>query len=153
MDGMFFFNVLMRWLHVVAAVAGVGGTLMLRFVLLPVLEQLPNGAETLAKVRPGFKRLIHSSLGILILTGFYNYLALVIPKVRLLRESGADQLAAYHPVMGVKIILSLALFAIATMLLMPVPAMHEKRKSWLTVNAVLGLTIMLLAAFLRRLWP
>jgi uncharacterized membrane protein len=152
-DGTFWLNLVMRWLHVTAAVAGVGGTLMMRFVILPALSTLPNGGEILDRIRPLFKKLIHSAMGILLLTGFYNYLAVAAPKVKALKEQGIETLAAYHPVMGVKIILSLVLFTIAIMLLMPVPAMHEKRKTWLTVNAVLGLTILLLAAFLRRLWP
>lgn len=152
MDGTFWLNLVMRWLHVAAAVAAVGGTLMMRFVILPALATLPNGGEVIDRIRPLFKKLIHSAMGILLLTGFYNYLVVAIPKVRALKEQGVTTMAAYHPVMGAKILLSLVLFAIAIMLLMPVPSMHEKRKTWLTVNAVLGLLILFLAAFLRRLW-
>ena len=152
MDGTFWLNIVMRWLHVAAAVAGVGGTLMMRFVILPALSNLPNGGEVLDRIRPLFKKLVHSAMGILLLTGFYNYLVVAAPKVKNMTEEGIALFSAYHPVMGVKIILSLVLFTIAIMLLMPVPSMHEKRKTWLTVNAVLGLAILLLAAFLRRMW-
>lgn len=152
MDGTFWLNLVLRWLHVAAAVAAVGGTLMMRFVILPALATLPNGGEVIDRIRPLFKKLIHSAMGILLLTGFYNYVVVAIPKVRELKEQGVTTMAAYHHVIGAKILLSLVLFAIAIMLLMPVPAMHEKRKTWLTVNAVLGLLILFLAAFLRRLW-
>jgi hypothetical protein len=146
-------NVIMRWLHVASAVAGVGGTLTMRFVILPVLAQMDNGGEVLDRIRPAFKKLIHSALGLLILTGLYNYVIVAIPAVRKLKELGVEKMARYHMVMGTKILLALALFTIAILLLKPVPSFHEKRKQWLTVNVVLGLLILLLSAYLRRLWP
>lgn len=145
-DPLFLFNVLTRWLHVTSAVVGVGATVMMRFVVLPALARLPNGAEILDAIRPGVKRLIHSALGLLLLTGFYNY-TVAIPKVK-----AAHLGPMYHPAMGIKIVLSFALLVIATLLLKPVPSFHENRKTWLSVNVGLGLLILLLAAYLRRLW-
>lgn len=150
-DPIFWFNVLMRWLHVASAVAGVGGTLMMRFVVLPALDRLPSGQEILTGIHPFFKRLIHTSLGLLLLTGFYNYWV-AIEKIRGLKEQGLAYPHLYHPVMGVKIILALVLFGIASMLLVPGSKLAENRKQWLSVNVVLGLVIMLLAAYLRRAW-
>jgi hypothetical protein len=152
MDPQFLFNVLMRWIHVASAVAGVGGTIIMRFVLLPVLASLPNGGEVLDRIRPPFKRVIHSAIGLLFLSGLYNYGVVAIPAVRAAKAAGRLDAAAYHGVMGIKILLSLVLFGIAFALLKPVPAVHENRKTWLSVNVVLGLVIMLLAAYLRRLW-
>jgi putative copper export protein len=152
MDPELLIAVVMRWLHVVSAVVGVGGSVMMRLVILPALDRLPNGDEVLKAIRPTFKRIIHSAIGTLLLTGLYNYVVVAMPKIKALKEA-YPQLAVYHRVMGLKIFLSLALFVIAFMLLKPVPAVHEKRKSWLSVNVVLGLLIMLLAAYLRRVWP
>ena len=148
----FWVNVLMRWLHVAAAVTGVGATVAMRFVVLPALASLPNGDEVLQRIRPGLKTLIHGALGILILTGLYNYVVIAIPRIRELKEQGATQFQLYHPIMGGKILLALALFVIAILLLKPVPSFHEKRKTWLTVNVVLGAVILALSAYLRRLW-
>lgn len=146
-------NLLSRWLHVSSAVVGVGATILMRFVVLPALAQLPNGGEVLDRIRPGVKKLIHSAMGLLILTGLYNYLVVAAPSVKKLREAGVETMARYHMVIGTKIILALALFVIAILLLKPVPSFHENRKQWLTVNTVLGLLILLLSAYLRRLWP
>src|SRR6476660_2426518 len=98
-------NVLMRWIHVASAVAGVGGTLTMRFVILPVLAQIDNGCVALDRIRPAFKSLIHSALGLLILTVLYNYVIVAIPAVRKLRELGVEKMARYHMVMGTKILL------------------------------------------------
>src|SRR3569833_2588592 len=100
-DALFWFNVLMRWLHVAAAVAGVGGTIAMRFVVLPALERASNGAEVLNAIRPGFKKLIHSALGLLLLTGFYNYLVVAAKSLHKLQDAGIS-LPQYHAVMGIK---------------------------------------------------
>lgn len=149
---MFWVNVVARYLHVLSAVAGIGGTLMMRFVVLPALDRLPNGQEILTSIHPYFKRLIHMALGVLLLTGFYNYWV-AIQKIHALQAAGAPVPAGYHPVMGVKVLLSLVLFGISTMLLAPNSSLAQNRKSWLSVNVVLGLVIILLAAYLRRSWP
>src|SRR5947208_641835 len=132
----------MRWLHVAAAVAGVGGTVMMRLVLLPVLDRLPNGADVLGAIRRPFKGLIHGAIGLLLVTGLYNYVVVAMPKVHAFREAAGqgapNPMAHYNSVMGVKILLSLVLFGIAFALLKPVPALHENRKTWLSVNVVLG---------------
>jgi hypothetical protein len=153
MDETFWINVLMRWLHVASAVVGVGATVAMRFIVLPVLGQLPNGGEVLDAIRPVLKRVVHSAIGLLLLTGLYNYVVVAIPLVRQFKEASPNPMAAYHGIMGAKILLSLALFTIAILLLKPVPSFHENRKTWLSVNVVLGMVILLLAAYLRRLWP
>jgi hypothetical protein len=153
MDGEFWLNAFMRWLHVASAVVGVGTTVAMRFAVLPALQQLPNAGEVLDAIRRPVKRLIHGAIGVLLLTGLYNYLFVAIPAVRRAREAGIAALEPYHALMGVKILLSLALFTIAILLLAPVPSFHENRRTWLSVNVVLGLVILALAAYLRRLWP
>ena len=155
MDANFLLAWVMRWLHVVGAVVAVGATVLMRFGVLPALATLPNGEEILDAIRKPYKRLIHSAIGILLLTGLYNYIVVAIPKVRALREipQYAGSISSYHSIMGAKILLSLALFGIAMALLAPVPSMHAQRKTWLSVNVVLGLLILLLAAYLRRIWP
>jgi uncharacterized membrane protein len=152
MDGTQLFNIFMRWLHVASAVVGLGGTVTMRFVVLPALERLPNGAEIGGAVRPAFKRLIHASLGLLLLTGLYNYLVVAMPKLQHLKEQGTP-LSGYNGAMGMKILLFAAMFGIAILLLKPVPSFHENRRTWLSVNVVLGLLAVLIGAYLRRLWP
>ncbi|MBM3459505.1 MAG: hypothetical protein FJX77_13370 [Armatimonadetes bacterium] len=144
----FWLNVAMRWLHVGAAVVGIGATFVLRCVLIPALAGRPEGDELLGRVRSVLKRWIHGAIGVLLLTGFYNYLVVASPRAA---EAG-EKLKPYHPIMGTKILLSLALFGIAILLLVPVPSFHARRKMWLTVNLVLAGLILFLGAFLRRLW-
>ncbi|MBI3911539.1 MAG: hypothetical protein HY320_11485 [Armatimonadetes bacterium] len=138
-----------RWLHVAAAVVAVGGTAFVYFVLVPA-ETSEVPAAFLDRVRQRFRRVIHIAIGLLLLTGLYNYLVVAIPAVQ--NWEPAARRALYHALIGSKITLALALFLIAILLLKPLPAMQSHRKMWLGVNLVLGALILLLGALLRRLW-
>jgi putative copper export protein len=137
-----------RWLHITAAVAGLGGIFFLVLVLVPALRQVPEAGPVADAARHRFKRVAHTAIGLLLLTGIYNYLVVAAPKIQ---AAGIGK--SYHPVIGAKILLALVFFTISLLLLKPVPAMHAQRARWLGVNAVLGLIILLLGAYLRRLWP
>jgi hypothetical protein len=154
MDGIFWLNFLMRWLHVGSAVAAIGGVLLMRFAVVPALAGLANGAELYGAIQKGFKRVLHSALGLAIVTGLYNYMVPTIPAIRRLKEAHADlgPMAAYHSVMGVKVLLSFVLFGAAIAMLKPADTMPENRNPALTVNLILGFLILALAAYLRRLW-
>ena len=98
---------------------------------------------------PRLKSVIHAALGLLLLTGFYNF-TVVIPRARTLTYH-----SFYQSVLGTKILLAFILFGIAFPLLSSPPAfgnMEEGRRRWVTVLMVLGLVILLFSAVLRRLW-
>jgi hypothetical protein len=155
MDVTFWLNVFMRWLHVASAVAAVGGLLLMRFAVLPALSGRPNAAELYGAVQAGLKKVLHSALGLAILTGLYNYGVVAVGAYKRVKEAHPDLglLASYHPVAGVKMLLSFVLFGAAIALLKPADTLPEAKKGPLTVNVVLGLVILLLGAYLRRLWP
>lgn len=145
----------MRWLHVASAVTVVGGLLAMRFAVVPGLAGRADAAEVYAAIQRGFKKLLHSALGLAVLTGFYNYGVVAVGAIRKIKETHADlgALSSYHGVMGVKMLLSFALFGLAAGLLKPADTLPEAKKGPLTVNLVVGLIILALAAYLRRLWP
>jgi hypothetical protein len=145
MGPIFWFNVLTRWLHVTCAVVAIGSFVCLRLVLLPALA----GQAVLEPVMRRLKTVVHSALGLLLLTGFYNYYV-AIPKVRVLAHR-----AVYHPIIGTKILLALVLFGIATALLSSRSGsgnIGEERSGGLTLILVLAIIILFLSAILRRLW-
>lgn len=155
MDATFWLNVFMRWLHVTSAVAVVGGLLAMRFAVVPGLAGRADATDLYAAILRGFKKVLHSALGLALLTGFYNYGVVAVGALRKIKETHTDLglLGSYHAVMGIKMLLSFVLFALAIALLKPSEAIPEARKPTLTVNLVVGLVILALAAYLRRLWP
>lgn len=155
MDATFWLNVLMRWLHVTSAVTAIGGLLAMRFAVIPALTGRADGAEVYTAIQRGFKKVMHSALGLALLTGFYNYGVVAVGSLRKIKETHTDLglLGSYHAVMGLKMLLSFALFGLAMGLLKPSDALPETRKPAFTTNLVVGLIILALAAYLRRLWP
>ena len=148
---MVFFDGVIQWLHVLSAVLAVGGVFFLRFILCPALKKLPPeqaGAEKplLQSVRRAFMMVIHSSITVLILTGFYRF----FKNLDLTRGW-----KAYQALVGTKILLAFILFFIAIMLTLPREQpnyFQRNRDRWLLINFMLGSVIILLSAILRRMW-
>jgi uncharacterized membrane protein len=138
----------MQWLHVAAAVLAVGGVACMRFVVLPSVELLEDSArETFVEsVHSRFRQIIWISIGLLMITGLYN--------VGIAVAAGKFADPGYlYPVIA-KIVLALVVFKIAFMLIVPGPAfsgIKAKRKTWLLVNFILGMIVILIAAYLRRM--
>jgi uncharacterized membrane protein len=151
MDAQFWVNVLSRWLHVASAVVGIGGVVFLRVALMPAMaaQEASVREAAMGPVVRRFKIIVHSAIGLLLLTGTYNLLV-VLPKVRTLTYH-----SLYHSILGTKILLALVLFGIALAVLSSPPAFGNMQKSprgWVTVLVALGFVILLLSAILRRLW-
>jgi uncharacterized membrane protein len=151
MDPLFWLNVVTRWLHVTSAVTGIGALLFLALVIRPALaaQEAPARQALLVSVLPRVKTVLHSALGLLLLTGFYNYF-IAIPKVRDLTYR-----SLYHPVIGTKVLLAFVLFGIVSAALASTSAsatMEEGRWRWLPLMVILALVILFLSAVLRRMW-
>jgi uncharacterized membrane protein len=142
----------LQFLHLISAVLAIGGVFFMRFILYPAMANLsPEKADVRqaisAKILPRFRIMIHSAIAILLATGTYRFIR-NLPDLRGWTE--------YHAVFGVKVLLSLVLFGIAIALTLP-PApnpnpFQRRREKWLAVNFVLGVIILLLSGYLRRIW-
>lgn len=150
MEDINWLNVVSRFLHITAAMIAVGGAIFALFAVLPAVQVIPEDAKghfhkTLLR---RFGMLLMFSIGLLLLTGFYNYL---------INERVAHKgQAIYHALMGVKILLALGVFFIASVLTGSSPAfegMRRKRKRWLTVNVLMALAVVALGAVLRSIPP
>ena len=141
-------NIISRWLHVASAVVLVGGFLLIALAVEPALRGRPDGETLAADIRQRFKRVAHTAAGLLLITGFYNYLALAIPRAR-----DAGIAGPYNGVMGAKMLMGLAVIGISITLLAPVRLSQQSRNRWLLANVILGLAVLAAGAFLRRLWP
>src|SRR5262249_2939933 len=113
-DSQFWLNVVVRWIHITAAVVGVGGAVFLLWVLLSAARAAgaDESRPVLEIVHRRYRGLVRSVMALLLLTGAYN-LVLVIPRARAL----GSMKPVYHSVLGTKILLALALFGIAEALL------------------------------------
>jgi uncharacterized membrane protein len=138
-------NLVSRWLHILAAITAVGGTVFARFVVVPSLEPLlPDQRAALhAAMRARWSKIVAAAIGFLLLSGLYNvgYLSIEYQLPRW-----------YHPVFGVKFLLAMAIFMIASILTGKTPAADNLRRNlklWLNVNIVMAVLVVCLSGILR----
>ena len=141
------FAVLSRWVHLLAMATAIGGIIFYRKVLLPAQHGLdPQTIEQIqAKVKNSWRKLFHSAIGLLVITGFIN-----------LHFAVADKpTSSYYSLFTVKLLLVFALIVIATLLLSKrgMPKWIENSQSrWQTLVLLLAITIVAISGLLK-LWP
>jgi len=138
-------STLMQWLHLMAAVVGLGGMGFLLLILLPSLGILsPEQREGLSKaVAARFRWATWSAILLLILTGLYN----------IRRYYWEDPWDRAWKLLTLKIVLSFGLFGIVLALGLPfrfLEPMRARRKKWLLAAFIMGVVVVLISAYLRR---
>lgn len=139
-------SVLVRVLHLLAAMTAVGGTVFMARVLLPAAGTLPDDAHQKLRqeVRARWVIPLHLSITVLMLTGLYN-IAVVsmhqqVPKW-------------YHMTFGVKVLLALVIFYVAISLMGRSAAaerMRQNMSQWLKVNLALAVAVVCLSVMLGK---
>jgi uncharacterized membrane protein len=141
---------LSRWVHVGTTIVIVGGSVFMRFVLAPAAAALPDAERNALRDRVlgRWKRFVHAGILLLLLSGFYNYLAVTRPK--------HDGDSLYHALMGTKILLAFAVFFLGSALVgksAGLQKFRDKRNTWLLVVVLLSAIIVGIAGFLKiRKW-
>lgn len=133
-----------QWMHVGAAVIGVGGMGFLIVVLLPSLSVLsPEHRDQLTRAVMGrFRWVSWAVILLLLVSGLYN--------VKLVWEA---PWGTYWWLLSVKIALALLVFLISLSLTLPLRFLDRFRawrKLWLTLAFSLAMVVILIAAYLRR---
>jgi uncharacterized membrane protein len=141
-------NLVMRWTHILAAMTAAGGTIFVRFALLPAQAVLPQEQrEALhTALRARWSKIVMASIGALLISGIYNIV--IIEKY----TTAPKAFFWYHPIFGVKFLLAMVLFMIASLLVGKTSAAAKLRKKsalWLNVNLVLIVSIVVLSGILR----
>jgi uncharacterized membrane protein len=144
----FTIDVLSRVLHILGAIILFGGAFYARMVLMPAASSLSDSEhETLKEaVRRRWNRYLHPAIAILLITGFYNYLAVTGPA----HNAAGDK--QYHMWMGIKILLAIVVFFFASAIAGRMPALAGIRKNarfWLAMNLILATVIVAIAGMLK----
>ncbi len=135
---------LAQWIHVSAAVIGVGGIAFYLFVLRPSLETLEDEPRALltGTAHKRFCWIIWSAILLLTASGIYNvHLVWYVAWGR------------YWEFLALKIGLALIVFAIAFCLTVPLgifERFRSRRDLWLSIAFGLAIAVILISAYLRR---
>ena len=136
-----------RWAHILAAITGLGGAIFIRYALTPVLAALPDDQRRSLHeaIRSRWAKFVHMSIGVLLLTGLYNFMVVIGPK---------NVPPGYHMIFGIKFLLALGVFFTASILVGRSGAAQRARenaKTWLLLNIGMAITIVCLSGYLRLL--
>jgi len=151
-------TLLLRWAHVLAAIAALGGLLFARFAFVPAAEEL--GQETADRLHAGVRRRwlpwVIGAITLLLISGLANYV-LLIRRVKAAPELwGGDWMGqtGYHALFGVKFLLAMIVFYLASGLVgrgASTQWIRDARKQWLTVAVGLGVAVVLISGWMRQL--
>jgi len=137
--------VVSRWVHVGTAIVLVGGAVFQRFVLLPAARALSEDdhQQLRERVMMRWKKFVMAGITLLLVTGFYNYLAV-------------KHEPRYHMFMGIKILLALGVFFIASALTgrsAGLAAIRRDAPKWLGVLIGLAFLVVAIAGYLKVAFP
>ena len=135
-----------QWIHLMAAVVGLGGMGFLLLILIPSLKVLSaEQREALSRaVGERFRWASWSAILLLLLSGIYNTRSYY-------REVPWKE--HVWKFLALKILLSLGLFAIVLGLTVPFrlfEPLRARRRKLLFVAFILGVAVVLISAYLRR---
>jgi uncharacterized membrane protein len=145
----------LRWFHLIAAMILVGGTIFMRFALVPSVGALSDDERKALhqQVRSRWSKLVMASIAFLLVSGFINYVIFYeTTQTPAWEQWHAHCNAIYQAAFGVKFLLAMAIFFIASAVSGRSESMKQFRqnaKLWLTVNVILGLTVVALAGVMR----
>lgn len=148
-DSQLLINVISRIVHISTAIALVGGSVFMVFVLLPAAKQLSDDQHERLRglVNKTWKRFIHIGILLFLVTGFYNYF-------QQMPSHKGDGL--YHALIGTKIILAFVIFFIASVLVgrsATFEWMRTGREKWLKVVVLLAAIIVAMSGFVKVRGP
>ncbi|MFM8413173.1 MAG: hypothetical protein ACKOCX_00440 [Planctomycetota bacterium] len=151
-------TLLLRWAHVLAAIVALGGLFFARFAVVPAAEEL--GSETADRLHAGIRRRwlpwVIGAITLLFASGLFNYV-LLIRRVKDAPELWGGnwmQQTGYHTLFGVKFLLAMIVFYLASGLVgrgAGTQWIRNARRQWLSVAVGLGVGVVLISGWMRQL--
>ncbi len=143
-------NIVSRVVHVATAIVVLGGSVFMRFVLMPAATQLPEEEQQAlhGRIMGTWKVVVMIGIVLFLASGFYNYLVVSLPEHR------GDTL--YNALMGIKILLAFGIFFLASALTGRAAAferIRQKAKLWLGITILLGVLVVVIAGYLKVAQP
>jgi len=148
-------NLILRFGHIFAAMAAAGGAIFARFALLPSLPELDEATRKTFHdaVRRRWSRVVMISIAVLLISGLVNFV-LFFGQYKVWGETWrAAYVALYHGLFGIKFILALGIFFIASALAGKAAGLQKIRdnaKFWLNVNIALIAVVVLISGIMRQ---
>ncbi|HEV3341392.1 MAG TPA: hypothetical protein VG125_13570 [Pirellulales bacterium] len=140
--------IVLRWMHILAAMTAVGGTIFMRMALVPSVSVLPDDQRKALheQVRSRWVKFVMGAILFLLVSGLINFFR------RINAGIPADVKGLYHGLFGVKFLLALVIFFLASALTGRAAALarfRQNAKLWLSVNLTLAVIVVCISGVLR----
>jgi hypothetical protein len=144
----------LRLLHLLAAITVVGGSVFMRFALLPAVRTITEEQRRSLHdaVRARWSRLVQLSILFLLVTGLINYVMFVQAAKTWSAEWREAYSSAYHMLFGVKFLMALVIFALASILTGRSPGtqrIRDNSRFWLNINLAMALAVVMISGVMR----
>jgi uncharacterized membrane protein len=145
-------SLILRWLHILAAITAAGGAIFMRFVLLSAVKTLDNESRKAfhERIRSRWSKIVNGAIGVLLVTGLINYFF-----ARDLFAADQQKLPPlYNALFGIKFLLAMGIFFLASALSGRSAAFDKIRanaKLWMSVNVLLIVIVVCLSGVLRSM--
>jgi uncharacterized membrane protein len=138
-------GILMRWAHIASVAVLTGGMLYARMIAMPALAKAPAAERgpVLEWLTARYRPLVYSAIAGVVVSGLYNFL------------THRGHTSHYHMWFGIKMLLALHVFAASLLAVRLGPATPEeesKRARRMTGVVVSAMIIILISAYLRRIY-
>jgi uncharacterized membrane protein len=149
-DPLFPLLLLLRYMHILGAIALMGGTLFMRFTLAPTVRELDPETRTKIheQVRSRWAKFVMLAAALLLISGIANLgLAARYEYKPIFGMNGG-----YHMIVGIKFLLALPIFLFASFLAgrsQTAKRFQANAPFWMNVNLALALTMVLIGGFLK----
>ena len=152
---------IIRWIHILSAIAAIGAPFIVRFALMPAAEKTlseEQHQQLRDAINARWKHIVYLLITLFILTGLYLFLVPtrvngVLVTARWKDFSPRDK-SIYHAIFGIKMIAALGIFFLASALAGRTKALapiRKNRKIFLTLLLTLGILAVICAVIMREL--
>lgn len=136
-------DVVFRWMHIGSVIVLLGGSVFVRFVLMPACDPLPESdhAALRQRVMGRWRIFVHALIGFLLISGIYTVAMKISVKP-----------PVWHMMFGIKGLLAIAVFFIASALVgrsKTFQPMRDNAKLWIGVNVALAALIVMISGVMR----
>ena len=140
----------LRYMHILGAIALMGGTIFMRFALAPTVATLDSAVKAALheQVRSRWSKFVMLAVGLLLVSGITN-LALA---GRYQFEPILGMPKGYHMIVGIKLLLALPIFFIASVLTGRSGLAKKWQANatfWMNINLSLALIMVLIGGLLK----
>ncbi|MCA9211866.1 MAG: hypothetical protein KDB27_02280 [Planctomycetales bacterium] len=143
-------DLVLRWVHILSAIALVGGAFFTKFAFVPGMSAISDGVQREAvasQIRGKWSKVVMATSGLLLISGLINVMGII-------STYGTNFDGPYHALVGIKLLLALAVFALSAILSgrsSTAQKLRQNESKWATINLLLAVAVVCVAGYMKSI--